>query len=126
MQVNEPVSTPPPEQSGGHVNVGYLSTWEFILSCEVLVFGFVVLAVVFWLYRSRNATPDDILKTVAVVLIVIGSLFAMTAGFSSAQIAPIIGLFGTIIGYVIGRRSDSADNKADDQNGRLRKEEPAK
>jgi len=117
MQINEPVPTPQTVAGAGHGIFGYLSAWEFILSCEVLLFGLLVLFVIFLLYRRRHATPEDILKTIAVVLVVIGSLFAMTAGFSSAQIAPIIGLFGTIVGYVIGRRSDARENLQGPQGG---------
>src|SRR4051812_40403855 len=62
-----------------------------------------------FLLRAKRANPDDVLRTFAVTLVIIGSLFAMTAGFSSAQIAPIVGLFGTIIGYITGRRTADDD-----------------
>jgi hypothetical protein len=41
----------------------------------------------------------------AVTLIIVGTLFAITAGFDSNQIAPAMGLFGTIAGYLLGKRA---------------------
>jgi hypothetical protein len=38
-----------------------------------------------------------------VTLIIIGTLFFITAGFDSTQIAPALGLFGTIAGYLLGK-----------------------
>lgn len=124
MQTTTPINPPVPSAVPAHAEAGslsgYLGSWEFILSCEVLLFGIIVLLILFVLFRKREATPDDILKTLAVVLVIIGSLFTMTAGFSSAQIAPIIGLFGTIVGYIIGRRSDAPADK--NASGQVEKE----
>ena len=83
---------------------GYLTTWEFILSFEVLIFGIVVLAVLFMMFRSRQATAADVIRGLCVTLVIVGSLFCITAGFGQGQIAPVVGLFGTIVGYVIGQQ----------------------
>jgi hypothetical protein len=101
-------SNPPPTRtelaaapSGGKL---ILSEYEFWLSAEVLFFGFVVLVAEFLLLRRAKITAEDALKVYAVSLIIIGTLFAITAGFDSNQIAPAMGLFGTIAGYLLGRR----------------------
>src|ERR1700716_1769398 len=102
MQANPPIPSTVPEPKAAITSgvMGYLGTWEFLLSCEILIFGLLVLVLLYVLLKSRRASPDDILRTFAVTLVIIGSLFSMTAGFSSAQIAPVIGLFGTIVGYI--------------------------
>ena len=50
----------------------------------------------------------------AVTLIVVSSLFIITAGYSSEQIAPAMGLFGTIAGYLLGRYQET---KGDEVSG---------
>ncbi|MNW14527.1 hypothetical protein D3C71_2127710 [compost metagenome] len=47
--------------------------------------------------------PEQTIKLLAVTLIVISTLFIITAGFDGEQIAPAMGLFGTIAGYMVGR-----------------------
>jgi hypothetical protein len=40
-----------------------------------------------------------------VITVITGSLVLITAGYSNEQIAPAFGLFGTVIGYMLGRMS---------------------
>ena len=58
----------------------------------------------FWLLRRSALRADDVLRTFSLTLIIIGTLFFVTAGFDNNQIAPAMGLFGTIAGYLLGRR----------------------
>jgi len=88
--------------SGGKL---MLSEYEFWLSAEVLAFGFAVLVAEFLLLRRAKITAEEALRVYAVSLILIGTLFAITAGFDSNQIAPAMGLFGTIAGYLLGKRA---------------------
>ena len=82
-----------------------LSQYEFWLSAEVLIFGFAVLIAEFLLLRKTRINAEEALRVYAVSLIIIGTLFAITAGFDSNQIAPAMGLFGTIAGYLLGKRA---------------------
>ncbi len=102
MQVN---SLPTPQELASAETSFHrvLSSWEFVLSCEVIAFGTVIVLIEFILLRNRNAPAEDILKVFAVTLVIIGTLFAIVAGFDSRQIAPAMGLFGTIAGYILGR-----------------------
>ena len=87
-----------------------LSEYEFWLSAEVLIFGFAVLLAEFLLLRRAKITAEEALRVYAVSLIIIGTLFAITAGFDSNQIAPAMGLFGTIAGYLLGKRPPGRDS----------------
>ena len=61
----------------------------------------------------------DWAKDQAINLIVTGTLFLISAGFSAQQISPGLGLFGTIAGYVLGRRAgDTAKSDSTDDNHR--------
>ncbi len=92
-----------------------MSEYEFWLSAEVLIFGLVVLLAEFLLLRKAKITAEEALRVYAVSLIIIGTLFAITAGFDSNQIAPAMGLFGTIAGYLLGRRVQAPGASANEE-----------
>jgi hypothetical protein len=78
---------------------------EQMLSYSILLFGLAVLIVQYLLLRSPRRNSYEILQLLAINLIVTGTLFLISAGFSAQQISPGLGLFGTIAGYVLGRRA---------------------
>lgn len=57
----------------------------------------------FGLRRSTNARPEDIARPIIVVTVITGTLMLITVGYNNEQIAPAFGLFGTIVGYMLGR-----------------------
>lgn len=86
------------------VDADYLSSREYSLALLVTAVSLVALLMQFFLLRSiPKLKAEDLLRTFGVVLIIMGTLFFIAAGFSSAQIAPALGLFGTIAGYLLGR-----------------------
>jgi hypothetical protein len=111
LLVSFQVGNPPPESTtvrGPLPGQKYiLTSFEFWLSLEVLLFGLLVVFAEFLLLRARNVRPEETLRVYAVTLIIVGTLFAITAGFDNNQVAPAIGLFGTIAGYLLGRRTPS-------------------
>ena len=90
---------------GSSSAVGWLSSFEFWMSFSVLVFGLLVFAIEIIMVRLTKFQPEQTIKLLAVTLIVISTLFIITAGFDSEQIAPAMGLFGTVAGYMLGRAS---------------------
>lgn len=85
--------------------VNWLSSFEFWMSFSVLCFGLLVFAIEIITIKLGTFGPEQTIKLIAVTLIVISTLFIITAGFDSEQIAPAMGLFGTIAGYMLGRAS---------------------
>lgn len=79
------------------------SSQEVWLSLGVLVFGMIVVLAQAWIINSRKEPLSQSLKYLSVSLIIVGSLFLVTAGYGNSQIAPIIGLLGTVAGYLLGR-----------------------
>lgn len=80
------------------------------ISAAVLVFGSIImLLATCLLYLGKNA--DDVLKLFGTIIIVISAVFLVVAGYTDTQIAPVIGLLGTIAGYLLGR--ESTDTKKD-------------
>ena len=87
-----------------------MSSLEFKLSLWVLIFGMVVLVLEVILIRLINFPSETALKFIIITLIVTATLFLITAGYSNDQIAPAVGLLGTIAGYLLGRGTTQSDN----------------
>lgn len=100
---NPPPEAPPSRASSGLDRV--LTDVEVALSLAVLGFGLVALLVLFLLMWKTGFDYQAGLKITTVTLVIVGTLFIITAGFDSEQIAPAMGLFGTITGYLLGREN---------------------
>jgi len=72
------------------------------ISAAVLVFGLVTMAFASSLLK-RNRDPDALLRVLGTIMILISILFLIVAGYSSTQIAPAMGLLGTVAGYLLGK-----------------------
>jgi hypothetical protein len=80
--------------------------YEFWLTCLIGVLGLAVIgALVVALRQANNTRAEDISRPVIVITVIIGTLMLVTVGYSNEQIAPAFGLFGTIVGYMLGRLS---------------------
>jgi len=98
----------PPPSAGAPPSISargrYLTSREFVITTMVVMIGLIALAIQFTMLKSvPGLRPEDILRVSAVTLIIIGTLFFIAAGFDSNQIAPAMGLFGTVAGYLLGR-----------------------
>ena len=109
--------------SGDAVNIiGFervVSSFEFWLSFGILLFAICLLTAQFFLFfRAKHIkfVPEDILRIVITTLVICGTLFFVAAGFSSEQIAPAIGLFGTVVGYLLGAAERKKVEKKDESD----------
>ena len=94
---------------------------EQVLSIAILSFGLVVLGVQYLLLRNDPRRPaQEILQLLSINLIITGTLFMISAGLSAQDIAPGLGLFGTIAGYVLGRRASDDAKTRSNQGGETR------
>jgi hypothetical protein len=80
--------------------------YEFWLTMIVAATGLTVI----WMMlksieRTQGFRPEDVTRPMIVVTIIMSSLILVIAGFNNEQIAPAFGLFGTIVGYMLGRMS---------------------
>ena len=67
----------------------------------------IISALILALRQVRDVRPEDIARPIIVVTVIIGTLILVTVGYSNEQIAPAFGLFGTIVGYMLGRLSQN-------------------
>lgn len=97
------------QQLGGELHRRELSNSELMLSIAVLVFTLLLVGAVagVTLRRGQGWSPTTT-KLFIIVLVVGGSLFLLTAGYSQDQMTPIIGLLGTIVGYALGKSKEDA------------------
>ncbi len=80
------------------------SMTEIYLSWGILLFGLVVLSLeVFVLLKQKQGWGVNSTRIVGLTLVVVSGVFLITAGYSESQIAPMIGLLGTIVGYLLGK-----------------------
>jgi hypothetical protein len=98
---------PPARVSATTTQVSALSSIELWLAGAIIAFGFIVLCMQFILLRRAAPTqPEDVLRLFTVTMIIIGTLALIAIGYSSQQIAPALGLFGTILGYLLGKTDE--------------------
>jgi quinol-cytochrome oxidoreductase complex cytochrome b subunit len=77
--------------------------FQLKLTLLVSIFGIIGLIFVAWLFRSSvTADTEKIVRLVIVVIVVTASLILIAGGYSTNQTAPAFGLFGSIIGYILG------------------------
>ena len=79
------------------------------ISAAVLIFGAFIIALAALLIQKGKAA-EDVLRIFGTVIIIISAVFLIVAGYSDKQIAPVMGLLGTIVGYLLGK--DTASSKA--------------
>ncbi len=111
----------PPVAAGEEAGVQALDQrWhqpvEIAFSLAVLAFGFALIV----LFTRAIGPPGGpwrsvYLRLVVLTIVVTAGLFVVVAGYTQDQIAPMMGLLGTLVGYLLGRESSapqSDDSKA--------------
>jgi hypothetical protein len=90
---------------------------EFWLCVLCILFGFTVLFGQFYLlHRLKTISSDDIVKNSTITIVIIGALILIIAGYNSQQTAQAFGLFGTIVGYLLGRSARLGDIQERQEN----------
>jgi len=101
--INLPPLEPPIKQASRNEHL--FADSELRLAYAVLGFGIIILMVQYFLIWNTKSDINSALKMSTVTLVIISTLFVISAGFDSEQIAPAMGLFGTIAGYLLGRET---------------------
>lgn len=88
--------------------VAYLSSPMFVAS----FFTFFIFVLVFIFMNNRikdGKEPLEILRTFGIPLIIVSSVFIVITGLEMTKLTPVIGLLGTIAGYLLGRQDSKKD-----------------
>jgi hypothetical protein len=105
------VTNPPPTGAVAHApspGTHFLSSFEGELALVIVGLTVLVLVTLSILLWKKDATAEDSIRAFALVLIILGTIVLICAGYSNDQIAPAVGLFGTLAGYLLGRRGDKS------------------
>jgi hypothetical protein len=89
----------------------FFSMGEFQLTVIIFLFGILALAVFVFLLRSGRATPYT-MRLFVIIILVFGTLLVVSSSYATEQIAPVVGFFGTIAGYLLGRNDKQRDDDA--------------
>jgi hypothetical protein len=89
---------------GGSIPSGWTAEHVLALSGLVLVFGLIVFGIMAYLV-SRRLNHLAVLKICALPLIIVSAIFLVIVGYSAEQVAPVLGLLGSIAGYLLGSAS---------------------
>ena len=85
------------------------------LAIGVLGFSCIALVMVTALLWRSGAPPNQVLKVFGVITILCFSALLLVVGYNNEQLTPIVGLFGAIAGYILGK--DSKTNKDERNQG---------
>lgn len=84
--------------------LGGRSELELYLSLAVLLFGLIIMGLqIALMFKVGKGWWPNSIRVSGLTLVIISGVFLITAGYSQDQIAPMIGLLGTIAGYLLGK-----------------------
>ena len=73
------------------------------LSQSILIFTFLTLLLACVLLWKKESPPQQVVKVFGLLVILGLSSLLLVVGYSNEQLTPIIGLFGAIAGYLLGK-----------------------
>jgi len=78
------------------------ATDAMTISSVVLLFGVLVIILAYFAIQ-KGQPPEAILRMFGTIVIIVSAVFLVVAGYNDKQIAPVMGLLGTIVGYLLGK-----------------------
>jgi hypothetical protein len=98
---------------------GWTQNSVYITSAGVMVFSLIVMGMMTFLILKKHP-PGVILRTFAIPLIAVLAVLLIIIGYAEQQIAPAIGLLGTIAGFLLNRgenKSSSGEESKGNKKG---------
>lgn len=88
----------------------FRTLYETQLGWGVLAFGTLIIGLeIAVMLRLRKGWGTQSIRITGITLVVISGLFLIVTGYSQEQIAPMIGLLGTIVGFLLGKTSKDTE-----------------
>jgi hypothetical protein len=104
-------NNPPVNAAIAPTAFSFLSSREMWMAVLVLLSGVGTGVFCVLLTRSKIMEPEQVIRITALLLIVTGTLLLVATGYDANQIAPALGLLGTIAGYLLGRSDSVKEEK---------------
>lgn len=98
-------------------DISLLKNSTIYLSIGLLIFGLIlILSILYFLFKIGKGFGNYAFQTIGLVIVVVGALFLIVTAYDKDQITPIIGLLGTIVGFIFGSNlSSKTDDKSKDK-----------
>lgn len=97
-------------------STSFIDSPAFYMSVSAFLLGVMVIILTAYLIR-HDKEPVDVLKALGIPLIVISAVLMVLTGFGSQEISPVIGLLGTIAGYLLGRAEAELSSRGKQRGG---------
>jgi len=95
------------------VEQGEAQLWSadnaMIMGIVCLGFTLLLFGLFAWLL-TKKVPATSLLRLFTVPLVCVLAVFLVVMGYRESQIAPAIGLLGTVVGYLLGKGEDKHDN----------------
>ncbi|HEY0031929.1 MAG TPA: hypothetical protein VGB81_01560 [Devosia sp.] len=106
----DPAKLPPATAEKAREIGTFFSTQEMDFTLLVMGFG-IVAFLMFWLIARTPTSSPLILRLYVIMVLAIGTLIVVSSSYSTTQIAPVVGFFGTVAGYLLGKGERNDDPK---------------
>ena len=80
-----------------------LAQRETFLAIVVILFGLAMTGAAIYLMKTVRVAPGEVIRLLALMMVVTGVLVLVAAGIDPQQVAPAFGILGTVAGYLLGR-----------------------
>lgn len=80
----------------------FFSQSEIGLTLLIFVFALLALGLFYLLVRTGKASPF-LMRVYVIIILIFGTLLVVSSAYATDQIAPVVGFFGTIAGYLLGK-----------------------
>lgn len=96
---------PPYHENNNNDSISQIRLDAFYLSLGILVFGLILCLVeIFVLFKKKDVCWDQsTIRVFGLTLVIVFGAFLITAGYSEYQIASMMGLLGTVAGYLLAK-----------------------
>jgi ABC-type cobalamin transport system permease subunit len=84
----------------------------FLMPNFVLLFGLIVAGMQFLYLRKSRHNVDNPLHFFVTTLVIVGAVFIYVMSGSEQALSGAFGIFGTIIGYLLGKRSSTEQSNS--------------
>lgn len=102
------------KEISGQSSVAKIPWWSthdaMTISASVLIFGAFLMALAS-VAMFRGASESAVLRVYGMLTIIVMAVFLVVAGYDAQQMGPVIGLLGTLAGYLVGRSSSTTSEK---------------
>ena len=93
----------------------YILHQSNMLAICILIFALLLIGgIMIFLYSMHKSFGPYAFQTIGLVIVVSSALFLIVTGYDKDQITPVIGLLGTIVGFVFG---SNLNNKTGNTQG---------